>query len=188
MEEVTVSSTSFKKLAADVKVLFSKNDPVRELTIKICILEFYDIDTTALKLSIEIDNSFNCNISVNRRLLAKAHSIWDGQPVIFDSVETVVVLIDRLEHFHVCRGNFESEYSDLVPIGSALSNRNEVGITAYREGDFGALTSSGKSYSSTIRSTHCTLLTDQAIKWEQWICFEKMDEPCEINDQLRKSF
>lgn len=64
--------------------------------------------------------------------ISRSHNLWTGVPEVFHDVETALKLIERLEDYTVCCGNPESEYQDLVPVGSGLTNSSSINIVAYR--------------------------------------------------------
>jgi len=163
--EVTVESVSFQSFSEDVKKsVLDRSYVFRESVTDIKLLKLYEHENTSVKFEVKIDSDFICSVSVHRQPLDQSHNVFSGLPAVFDKVNSVMKLLDRLDSMTVCCGNPEEEYHDLVPIGAGLSNNFEPGFNAYREGDFGAISSKGVVYNSTIRSTKCPLLSDWNVR------------------------
>ena len=164
-EEVVVQAVAFKDLASDIKKsVESKEFTVCESEMNITLIKFYDGEIPSVKLLVKIDKDFICTVCVHRRTIDRSHQLWEGMPPIFDRVDIVERLLDRLKTLKVCCGNLEEEYSQLLPVGCVLTNNVDEGPVAYREGDFGAISEIGEAYSSTVRSTKCSLLTTRRFK------------------------
>ena len=164
-EEVVVEAVVFKDLASDIKKsVESKEFTVLESEMNITLIKFYNGEMPSVKLSVKIDKDFICTVSVHRKTIDRSHELWEGMPAIFDHVDIVERLLDRLETLKVCCGNLEEEYSQLLAVGDVLTNNVDEGPVAYREGDFGAISEIGEAYSSTVRSTKCSLLTTRRFK------------------------
>jgi hypothetical protein len=159
VEEVEVQTTQFAALANDIRKNISQDFVVYCTETKISVLQMYSNEyASAIKLSVEISSNFTCQVFVHRKPVPKAHEIWENLPVCFDRMEYVEKLCQRIKCYEVCCGNPDEEFTSLVPIGAELSSNNSPGILAVREGDFHAV-HGGMSYSSTICSVDCFLLT-----------------------------
>lgn len=164
VEEVTVESSSFKGLAEDIKCCVeSRNYVFHESESHLMLLKLYESEPPSVKLSVRINSDFTCRVNVHRKQLNSSHTIWNDMPSVFNRVSSVENLLDKLDSMTVCCGNPEIKFHDLVPIGCGLSNNVEPEIVAYREGDCGAISSENLPYSSTIRSTNCSMLTERKL-------------------------
>ncbi|XP_067658990.1 uncharacterized protein [Haliotis asinina] len=126
----------------------------------ITIVQFYDSDLGSVQLSVVIKPSFTATIYAHRRDIGPNHEFWIGLPTFFSTLSDVKKLLSKLSTYHVCVGNYEDRFADMVPVGAGISKGAISTISAYREGDFGA-NINGIAYTSTIRSMKCQFLVSQ---------------------------
>ena len=165
-EEVVVETSSFCKFKAELEhELSKKNFLLKSSKDNVKLMEIYEhIDAPSIKLCLTINSDFSSDLFVHRKKIQRTHPIWEGLPVVFDNIKSVLKLLERISQYKVCTGNHEEKYQQLVPVGSGLSSNTSPEILAYREGDFQAKHYSGLEYLSTIRSVNCQLLTSRNFK------------------------
>ena len=117
-------------------------------------LKFYHGEATTIQLSVKIRSDFTPLIQVHGKNVSPEHEFWFGLPEKYTTPADIVKLLTRLRWFTVCMGNPDKEYQSLIK--SHVESRQPP--HAYVEGDFGAV-KDGVSYTSSIRSIACELLT-----------------------------
>nr|XP_034339030.1 uncharacterized protein LOC117693074 [Crassostrea gigas] len=123
------------------------------------IVEFYQREgaTPSVKLCVVIKSDFQVDIYVHRTLVPQSNEFWSTLPRQISSAEDVCNLLAKLETYGVCVGNPDEEFHEITPIGCGLSHSASQEISAFREGDFGAV-QGNLLYNSTIRSAKCDFL------------------------------
>ena len=117
-------------------------------------LKFYHGEATTIQLSVKIRSDFTPLIQVHGKHISPEHDFWSGLPEKYTTPADIVKLLTKLHGFTVCMGNPDKEYQSLIK--SHVESRQPP--QAYVEGDFGAV-KDGVSYTSSIRSIACELLT-----------------------------
>ena len=117
-------------------------------------LKFYHGEATTIQLSLKIRSDFMPLIQVHGKHVSPEHDFWSGLPEKYTTPADIVKLLTKLHGFTVCMGNPDKEYQSLIK--SHVESRQPP--QAYVEGDFGAV-KDGVSYTSSIRSIACELLT-----------------------------
>ena len=116
--------------------------------------KFYHGEATTIQLSVKIRSDFTPLIQVHGMNVSPEHVFWSGLPEKYTTLGDIVKLLTKLHGFTVCMGNPDKEYQSLIKSHVESCQPPQ----AYVEGDFGAV-KDGVSYTSSIRSTACELLT-----------------------------
>ncbi|XP_046564014.1 uncharacterized protein LOC124272836 [Haliotis rubra] len=109
------------------KELFQHVDDLGNFTIarnkreNITIVQFYDNDVGSVQLSVVIKPSFTAAIYAHRRDIGPNHEFWIGLPAFFSTLRDVKKLLSKLSTYHVCVGNYEDRFADLIPVGAGIS-------------------------------------------------------------------
>ncbi|XP_070562112.1 uncharacterized protein [Ptychodera flava] len=114
---------------------------------------------------ITIMEDLQWKVVIHGKPVPETHTIFQGFPSVIDSVQTLNKLVDLINNSWICSGNADKVYISLVTekggeIVKAVSFSGEQGVSAYIESDYGAKAIDGSVYQSTVRSTKCTMLTD----------------------------
>lgn len=118
-------------------------------------INLYRTEIPSVKLVVNIDRSFSAFVYVHRKLIPSKHSIWSSVPRIYKTSADVLKLLKRLLSFCVCVGNWEEKFAKFGPDDEMQNG----GISAYKDSTNGAVLGD-LEYSSTLRATGCTLLTN----------------------------
>ena len=102
----------------------------------------------------KIRSNFTPLIQVHGKHVSPEHEFWSGLPEKYTTPADIVKLLNKLYGFTVCMGNPDKEYQSLIKSHVEWCQLPQ----AYVEGDFGAV-KDGVSYTSSIRSIACELLT-----------------------------
>ncbi|KAK6180352.1 hypothetical protein SNE40_012523 [Patella caerulea] len=122
-------------------------------------VSFYNSSTMSIKACVIIDMSFNVTVQIHRMDLPKDSTFWIGLPHIYKTVHDIARLLQKLEQWNVCMGNYESDLIDILP-------SDMKSTSAYREYDMGAFEGDIK-YSSTIRSVQCELIVSSGLRCQK---------------------
>ena len=117
-------------------------------------LRFYHGEATAIQLSVKIRSDFTPLIQVHGKHVSPEHDFWSGLPEKYTTPADIVKLLNKLYYFKVCIGNPDKEYQSLIKSHVESCQPPQ----AYVEENFGAV-KDGVSYTSSIRSIACELLT-----------------------------
>ena len=131
---------------------------------RIRFVHLYNSDNPGIKTCVTILPNFTADVKVHRISVSKNHRLWSGLPCVYVHASSVVRLLEKIETFTICVGNFDAEYQNLVGVGEDIINRNRTGTMGFREQDFGAVAGNAQ-YSSTIRSKDCDLLGNTRRCW-----------------------
>ena len=126
---------------------------------RIRFVNLYNSENPGIKTCVTILPDFTADVRVHRISISKNHRLWFGLPHAFVHASSVVSLLEKIETFSICVGNFDSEYQNLVEVGVDITNRIPNGIEGFREQDFGAV-AGNMQYNSSIRSKACDLLVN----------------------------
>lgn len=105
------------------------------------IVEFnqHEGATPSVKLCFVTKSDFQVHIYVHRTLVPHSNEFWSGLPRQVSSAEDVCNLLAKLEMYGVCVGTPDEEFHEITTIGCGLSHSASQKISAFREGDFGAV-------------------------------------------------
>ena len=131
---------------------------------RIRFVHLYNSDNPGIKTCVTILPNFTADVKVHRISVSKNHRLWSGLPCVYVHASSVVHLLEKIETFTICVGNFDAEYQNLVGVGADIINKNRNGTRGFREQDFGAVAGNAQ-YSSTIRSKDCDLLVNSRRCW-----------------------
>lgn len=102
-----------------------------------------------------IKSDFQAEIYVHRTIVLQTHEFWSGLPRQISSAADVCNLLAKLETYGNPRP--DKEFHEITPIGCGSSHSASQEISAFREGDFGAV-QGNFVYNSTLRSANCDFL------------------------------
>ena len=104
-------------------------------------------------------------VYIHNRPLPENHELYNARGRQITNLKQLSTVLDDVNNFSVCCGNFEEEFVELIPNISPCKTRG-----AFREENFGGTSHKGEHYSTTVRSTNCSLLIsklrcDSCIKY-----------------------
>ncbi|KAK3093594.1 hypothetical protein FSP39_017863 [Pinctada imbricata] len=155
--DISTSLSPYQQLRVELLLAIERPYYMNCSVADIQICENYSTDNPAIKLCVIIRPDFTAQIYVHRLDLSENHEIWNYMPHVFNNVSCVKHLLSKVQSFHVCIGNPEEQFQDLIPIPSDLDYNSSQELIAFRESDFGAVNGS-EMYNSTIRTFQCALL------------------------------
>ncbi|XP_070545584.1 uncharacterized protein [Ptychodera flava] len=108
--------------------------------------------------SVKINSDLSIAITVHGQQLHPDHPIFNK--CFIKSKQHILRFLSELDKFNICCGNFDEDFLELVPSVTVLSHAGQKAISAFREGNFCAISTDGVRYETTIRSVECSLLTN----------------------------
>ena len=133
------------------------------MNICFCLISHLEPDSSSspfVNCSLVIRSDTTWHMHVNNHLIPPECPAVAGCPSHLNSESTSMLLL-RLSNYHTCPGNPEPKFISLASTkrnSKFLSNTSEV--VAYLD-ECGSVTVSDKSYTSTIRTSKCHLLTGE---------------------------
>lgn len=161
-----VNGIRYSNLKSKCKTMNEKFLLVPNSTYIRYITLYENMDGVTIQSCSTIREDFTADITVHKTKLSADHLIWNNLPSKFTSLKSIEKLLKAVSSLNVCIGNPEPHFSNMSTVYPPRPSENCKG---YKEPDMGA-SFEGYSYSSTIRSRQCLLLTtgDRCINCQQY--------------------